>query len=784
MNAERKTPVLCLKINVPSALYNGEKIKFDKSPVLCDGKAMLPREVFTLLGKECKSDYAELSKLDLYTVCNEMGLIYVDDSEDILKLSTENDLGYMLELTHSFIFDFSFGKLEIPTNYAPATLEERECFKATGKEIRELLLKRGNTHPFVFGSQDIFDKLRAIYNSQDESDEYLYVKKLVDRADRYIKEYPELNENGDGLAGDVPASGYGETEYDVGGRHSESENRMQQILHMAFAYQMTLDERYARVAYFSALGIIARKHWGPGHFLNCSGATGRLATVYDWLYSAWKKLGLDTGAVKKGIYTQGLHHGYNSVIFDSCDFPSPKQGTGWRFKLKPDNWNSVCNSGMIIGSLCVLNDGVDDVITEEMYEKVTELLGACMTSTVQPHLVYTQYAPDGSYVESNSYWAYGTVNLINSMAAVYDSLGTDLGLHRGCGIDKTCYYSINAESSDFVGWNYHDGSLSRQDTVPFNMLATISGDSLLYALRQEHLRRGKDISVFDMMYHPTVRGKEIPPLASLPLDYAMVGIDAFAVRSGWASGSLYAGMIGGENPTGGSHNQLDSGAFVYHNLGKMWFTDLGPDYYNSRCKTTGAGYFSNYGLYKRNAEGNNCLVLKSLPYGQLLGGRGVMTEYKSSDSASYCIIDNREVYGEDKVKSARRGMLLTDERKTLVIKDEVEFAGEETAYTTAHFESDKITAEISEDGKRCTLTHNDGEKIFVSVLGDGRLELMDCESGLLDGTTPAEGENPRDNLSRLVIKHESVKAINTAFVIKTEDSFFDENIDMEMWKSL
>ena len=287
-----------------------------------------------------------------------------------------------------------------------------------------------------------------------------------------------------------------------------------------------------------------------------------------------------------------------------------------------------------------------------------------------------------------------------------------------------------------------------------------------------------------MLYYPTVRGGEVPELAGLSLDYAMEGIDAFTVRDGWNKGSLFAGMMGGENPDGGSHNQLDSGAFVYHNFGKMWFTDLGSDQYNSRGIANGEGYFSNYALYRRNAEGNNCLALCSLPFGQLLGGRGEMTEYKSSDTASYCVFDNVSVYGEDKVKSAKRGMLLTNGRKTLVIKDEVEFTDADSAFTTAHFENKKITAEVLDGGKRCVLTHESGDKIYVTVLGDGTLELMDCQ-GLLSGTGPATGEYSRDDFSRLVIRHSNVKKINTAFVIDVCDECgVKENLDIKMWKTL
>ena len=777
------TPTLCLKVNVTRALVNGKRVALGSSPINENGRTLIPAEALALIGITTAKDYVAADELDgIKVVYSGMGLLFLDTNMNAAVLETERDLSTILSLAHSFIFE-----IDTPTlhgDYAPATDEERAEFKRIGHELCDTLRKRGNKHPFLLGSQDVFDKLRKLYQSGEGTDEYKYLKALISEADEYVSRFPALKEDGTGLVTPIPPSGYGETEYDVGGRHSHSEGRLTEVMYLAFAYHMTLDVKYAKIAYYYSLEVTERLHWGPGHFLNCSGAAGRLAMIYDWLFGVWCELGLDTSLIKKGLYLQGLRHGFNSVIHDSCIFPSPQQGTGWRFKLKADNWNSVCNSGMILGSLCLLNDGVDEVVTEQIYEDLCELLGACISSTMSPNLVFVQYAPDGSYVESNSYWAYGTTNLVTSMAALYDSLGTDLGLHNACGFDKTCYYAINSESAEFVGWNYHDGGLGSQNTSCFNPVAILSGDLQLTALRKNHINMGKDATTLDMLYYPTVRGCEVPPLAGLSLDYAMEGIDAFTVRGGWERGSLYAGMMGGENPTGGSHNQLDSGAFVYHNLGKMWFLDMGSDYYNSRGIANGEGYFGNYALYRRNGEGNNCLCLESLPFGQLLGGRGVMTECHSSDTASYCVFDNVSVYGEDKVKSAKRGMLLTNSRKTLVIKDEVEFVNEDSAFTTAHIENKNVTAEITDGGKRCTLTHKDGEKIYVTVLGDGVLELMDCQ-GLLSGTGPAEGEYSRDDYSRLVIRHKNVKKINTAFIIDTDpECGVTKNINMEMWKTL
>ena len=350
MAHEILAPSLCLKINVKRALVGGVKMKLETPPITENGKILLPTEALTLVGITAEGEYVALEDVKgLRVVYEGMGLIFLSNSTEYKKLDGEKDRKAILSLAHSFIFEIDTPRLA--KDYAPATEEERREFLRVGTELREMLERRGNKHPFLLGNQDVFDRLREFYLSDKETDEKSYIHRLIEEADKYVSRFPALREDGTGLVTPIPDSGYGDTEYDVGGRHSHSEGRLTEIMYLAFAYQMTRDVKYAKIAYYYSLEVTERLHWGPGHFLNCSGATGRLAMIYDWLYTAWCELGLDTSLIKKGMYLQGLRHGFDSTVLDSCIFPSPQQGTGWRFKLKADNWNSVCNSGMILGSL-------------------------------------------------------------------------------------------------------------------------------------------------------------------------------------------------------------------------------------------------------------------------------------------------------------------------------------------------------------------------------------------------------------------------------------------------
>ncbi len=774
-----KRPALCLKVGVCSALRGGKKEALPYAPAEKNGKIYVPASlvngsISTLDGK----DYVDISSITgAYVKYDTMGLIIIDECDDILAIDRKEDMTFMLTLMNEFIFDIQRVKMAIGA-YAPATDTERDGFKQVGADILARLRAVGKKHPYIHTDADKLARLKAIYEGEDCCIK-TYINKIVAQAEKLLADDTyKLNEDGSALATPLVNTFPFEDGYDVGGRQSASESHLAKTLPLALAYHMTGKQEFAKCAYYICVDTGKWEHWGPGHFLNCAGAANHMAVAYDWLYNAWREMKLDTGAVKRAIFKNGIYEGWRSVIEDACTYPSAKQGTGWRFKNKPDNWNSVNNANLLIANLALLSEGVDDVISQDDFDKMVELSGANISSLLQDGLVLKLYAPDGSYIESNSYWSYGTCCLFRVMGAMKTAIGSDLGFHHAAGMDRTCYYAINTESAEFVGWNYHDGSLSGQDTSCFNIFAYVSGDHNLFAIRKNQLERGKSVCAFDLVYAPEVLGIDTPALDDLPLDHFMEGIDALSVRNGWAPGSIFAGMIGGDNPSGGSHNQIDSGAFVYSNKGVNWFCDLGADYYN----ITG-GYFGNPHLYRRNAEGNNCLAVKAFPYGQRTGGTGRVMEQAAGAKNPYLTIDNTEIY-EGEVKYAYRGMLLTADRSTFVLQDEVEFNSPSTAWWTGHFKSAEITATLSEDGKCATLTHKDGASINVRLIGGERFEITSCYDFLLDGTASFEGERDRNELSRLVVAFKDVTSIKCAIVIEDTTDCYTSITPMADWGKL
>ena len=255
---KNKTPKLCLKINTCNALFNGERITLDSAPVVENEKIIIPSSALELLNIKTDKNPVDFDTIEgIYKWKSCMGVILFSEDDSILNLSDEKDLKYILTLANSFIFEIP--QLELSKEYAPATETERESYKALGEHVYSILKSRNNKHPYLLADQSVFDKLRNIYLSNDGSDEYLSICQLLEKADDYITRFPALNEDGSGLASEFPTSGYGETEYNDGGRHTESEFRLNLLRYLAFAYNVTKEEKYSRVAYFSALEITKRK---------------------------------------------------------------------------------------------------------------------------------------------------------------------------------------------------------------------------------------------------------------------------------------------------------------------------------------------------------------------------------------------------------------------------------------------------------------------------------------------------------------------------------------------
>ncbi|MBQ8302724.1 MAG: heparinase II/III family protein [Clostridia bacterium] len=712
-----------------------------------------------------------------YTTYEPVGLIIIAERDNLMN--SDEHLEAMIIKMKQFVFDYPEGA---------------EVYE----DVREKT--NGFEHPYLMATQDQFDYLHAVWTAEEGDEDYnaslkSYMQSFMVRPDKYYNDYAIVDDNGDyqrivvksdnkyidNLQGDkgVNAGRHNPFEdgngYDPnnGERLNESGEFSTEIMELAMAYQITRDIKYLRLAYDYMVAVGNWVHWGPGHFLNCADATTPYSLAFDWLFNAFEEYsdeyGFDTTELAGYIFWRGVYEGYCSVN-GKVNLYGRSSNSGL-FSSTANNWNAVCSSGMMIGALAVMGysnyEGSLKTTRTELADVDYSVWDEYRDDLVK-HLLYdlpnygiNEYGTDGSYIEGSGYWAYGTNTYFIMAAGLYSAAGTSYGLMESWGIDRTAYYALHSESSDYSTWNYNDGGSTNQDTSLFMFVGMYYNQPGLAYVRDVHLANGKKVTVYDLVYYKEIEAADI----DLSLDYNMESIEAVVVRSSWEPGALYAGIMGGSNQV--SHGDIDCGNFIYYNKGIRWIYDMGSDNYNAY------GYFTysidaRYRYFRKNCEGQNVVFLTSqqtkLPAGQEQYGYGELMEWFSNDYGAYAIYDNTSAYG-DYGTDVKRGMLYTNNRETFVIQDEITLGSvEEICWVV------QTTAEVtlSEDGRTAYLSVTRGGttyylrasivsestsyKFTLKGSGDKDLLLMNTYKNGASQSLGGAAEYGRDSNKRLCIQ--------------------------------
>ncbi len=607
-------------------------------------------------------------------------------------------------------------------------------------------------------------------------------------------------------------------DYD-GGRLNESGYYAELIRLYALCYQITRQPIYGYMAYDVALAMSKWEHWGQGHFLNCADATAPYATAYDWMYNDWVEWGLDVTKIEEAIYSKGVYHGtlVSGIEGTPRCIRERRQGTAAFYTTMTNNWNAVCTSGMTVGALALL--GVEDVAKAENrpigpnYSKWVSdskwLLTNNMATLTKNGL--GMYAPDGSYIESPNYWVYSTRTLFYMIWSLNTAAGDDFGLLDTWAMDKTFFYACQIEfpssiktdtdnpmSVGYQFWNYHDSNQDYIDSSMFFYAADALGINSLAALRMQQLE-SKPVSMFDILAYKPEYAEIDMEQAYNELDRVWVldSCEGIVARDHFGDGATYVGVMG--NANNASHGQVDSGNFIYAKDNYVWFCDLGAENYNVY------GYFSNdewrYRYYRMTAEGANVIsvideVNNSVPNGQLLNQGGKLESYEVTEYGMKAIIDNKDVYPN--CIQANRGVLFTNNYKTVVIQDELKFTASQTLVWVAHTGA---RIKISDDGRvawliktingeetvlRCTLVS--AEKLTFTTMSATEYILSATRKPNESTDNGGVAEKDRSKYQRLCIKSaNNIIQFDCAVVIEEVDNEYmtpdDVPVEYE-WESM
>ena len=332
------------------------------------------------------------------------------------------------------------------------------------------------------------------------------------------------------------------------------------------------------------LAVSAFPDWNPSHFLDVAEMTMGVAIGYDWLYGQMTPRERKT--VAQAIIDKGLK-------------PALDEADAWFYRSE-NNWNSVCNAGMVYGALAVWEE--DPEFCRSMLEKSKE----------SNKLVYKAY-DGGGYAEGYNYWGYGTsfqIMLEEALESAFPVTEDELSSVDWSEIllmelegeepsssepsdDSLQDYHLN--SSEFIRFtstpagNCYSFSDSERKAMGQYMQAymlNLTGDAaLLYPemriMEMTGYKRLSEERLFPMMLISLSRARFFhlfPPEEH----YFQCGgtTPIFVYRSGWRSKEDdYLGVKGGF--TMSSHSHCDQGSFYFESDGVTWATDLGMQDYES-----------------------------------------------------------------------------------------------------------------------------------------------------------------------------------------------------------
>jgi hypothetical protein len=426
---------------------------------------------------------------------------------------------------------------------------------------------------------------------------------------------------------------------------SVSRQALKRIFHLSTMYRLVGDKRYSDRAVSEMLALCRFQDWNPSHFLDVGEMTMAVAIGYDWLYDAIS--GQDRAEIRESILNKGL-----------------RTSEGQWFFTSNNNWNQVCNAGMVYGALAIF---------EDIPEEARAMISKCLESNP---ISLASYSDEGCYPEGYGYWAYGTSFQIMLIAALESAFGSDLGLMDG----QERFYN----SSRFISmmstpkhnvFSYFDGGRRQNFQHIQAWMAAKTGDtSVLYPELTFHKDRGLVMNDEDRLLPLfLIAGKGIDfNKVPKPEDnyYICSGLEPmFIYRSGWDNqNDTYLAVKGGR--AADNHGHIDAGSFFFESEGIGWAVDLGSQNYNS-LETRGIDLWAmdqksqRWDVFRIGAESHNILTVKGKR--PIVDTRIPIRDVWKKKSRKGCGLPMTSFYGGD-LDSCYRKVYL-DKKDNLHIED-------------------------------------------------------------------------------------------------------------------
>ena len=493
---------------------------------------------------------------------------------------------------------------------------------------------------------------------------------------------------------------------------STSREALLRIFNLSYSYRMTDDEKFLKRAEEELLAISSFDDWNPSHFLDVAEMTMAAAIGYDWLFEDLSER--TRMEAKSAILTKGLN-------------PSKESKYTW-WLTSGNNWNQVCNAGMVYGALAIQEDYPD--LAREIIDRAFETIT----------LPLEEYQPDGVYPEGYGYWGYGTTFNVLFSSVVEKALGTDKGLSSTPGYLETANFMKHILTPTGGSFNFSDcGTGTNLKPAMFWFAEKTNNPSVLWS-EKKFLERSSFSKFKGIRELPALMiwAKNIP-LANInePTDKFWTGQGSNPVammRSSWTdSKAVYVGFKAGSPSV--NHGHMDVGSFIMEADGVRWAIDLGSQNYES-LESLGMHIFGKgqdaerWTIFRMNTFSHNVLIVDGEQ--QRVDGYAKIDKYSDNDEFMFSISEISSVYN-NQLKKATRGVGIIDGNYT-IIRDEIETLDKSTKVRW-----NMVTSANVELGNKEATLIKDGKILKLKVQGANNIEMKTWSTA---PTNNYDAENP------------------------------------------
>jgi hypothetical protein len=495
---------------------------------------------------------------------------------------------------------------------------------------------------------------------------------------------------------------------------SVSRECLRRVYFLSYAYRMTGNEAYLKRAERELLAVCAFSDWNPSHFLDVAEMTMAVAIGYDWLYTGLSEA--NRQQIRQAILKLGVEPSLNK-----------KHNS---FLNNANNWNQVCNAGMVFGVLA---------IAEDQPELAATIVHRAVVSV--PKSV-ASYAPDGAYPEGYSYWEYGTSFNVLLVSAFEKAFGTEFGLTALPGFMQAAGFLQNMIGPKYLVHNWGDsGEKAEPSPAMFWYASKLKNHSLVWMDKKLLENSSKGFTSNRILPSLLIWGADVdlskitPPQTTVWVGQGPnpVGL----MRTSWTDDkAFFVGFKGGAGSV--PHGHMDVGSFVLDALGERWAMDFGMQNYHS-LESKGVDLWGNkqdaqrWRVFRYNNRVHNTLTIDDKLH--FVKGYAKVDKWSEKPNSMFVVSDLSKVF-TDQAKNVVRGVAILNKKQVLV-QDEVAAPGDQAITVRWNMLTAAKVEIVDENTVR--LSQND-KTLFLSFAGDDNLKIKTWPTnGPMDYDAPNPG---------------------------------------------